>query len=105
MLLPSKTNIIEVGPRDGFQNNETLIPTEIKIKIIGSLIESGIKEMEITSFVHPKLIPQMSDASEVVKHITKRYGGVFRPIALVPNIKGAENALKAGIRTITYVLC
>ena len=57
---------IEVGPRDGFQNVKKYIPTEVKLKVIDLLIDAGVKSMEIGSFVHPKAIPQMKDAKEVV---------------------------------------
>lgn len=104
MQLPLKVDIVEVGPRDGFQNLKDWIPTEVKIKEIEKLIAAGINAMEITSFVHPKAIPQMADAMEVASDITERYNGKVRLIALVPNARGAENACKCGIHDITYVI-
>lgn len=95
--------VIEVGPRDGFQNLKDFIPTETKIKEIELLIASGIKEIEVTSFVHPKAIPQMADAAEVASYIAGEYSDV-RLMALVPNKKGAENAIKCGIQNVAYVI-
>ena len=104
MQLPLKVDIVEVGPRDGFQNLKDWIPTEVKIQEIEKLIASGIKAMEVTSFVHPKAVPQMADAKEVASAIAERYADKVRLIALVPNAKGAENAEKCRIRNITYVI-
>ena len=103
MNIPQKVRVIEVGPRDGFQNLKEFIPTEVKIKEIELLIASGIKEIEVTSFVHPKAIPQMADAIEVATTIASRYKDL-RLMALVPNARGAENALKCGINSIAYVI-
>lgn len=96
--------LIEVGPRDGFQNIEKLIPTEQKIEIIRALMQSGIPEMELTSFVHPKAIPQLADAKAVVGEVIGDCEGVVKPIALVPNLKGAQNASDCGIPTISFVV-
>ena len=104
MKVPSKVKVVEVGPRDGFQNQKNLIATEDKLREIELLLQSGIRDIEITSFVHPKAIPQMFDAAEVAKTITGKYADKARLIALVPNAKGAENALKNGIHTVTYVI-
>ena len=105
MNLPTEVEIIEVGPRDGFQNVKTQIATKIKLAIIDAMIEAGIGTMEVTSFVHPKAIPQMSDATEVAKHVLEKHSGTgFRSIALVPNLKGAQTAYDSGLREITYVI-
>lgn len=104
MRLPLKVDIVEVGPRDGFQNLKDWIPTEVKIQEIEKLIASGIRAMEVTSFVHPKAVPQMADAKEVVSAVAERCAGKVRLIALVPNAKGAENAEKCGVKDITYVI-
>ena len=105
MMLPDRVRVVEVGPRDGFQNLPP-IDTEIKYQIISGLIEAGIKEMEITSFVSPKAIPQMADAKELAVRVVNEFGD--RPnlnlMALVPNLKGAQAALEAGITTATYVI-
>ncbi|HWO75781.1 MAG TPA: hydroxymethylglutaryl-CoA lyase [Bacillus sp. (in: firmicutes)] len=88
---PKKVTIIEVGPRDGLQNEKQFVPTEIKTKFITALSDSGISEMEITSFVSPKWVPQMKDASDIVRasnSIPKK------KIVLVPNEKGIARALE-----------
>lgn len=104
MELPKRVEIVEVGPRDGFQNIWDWIPTERKLQEIERLIAAGVRTMEVTSFVHPKAIPQMADAMEVASRVQEKYGGQVRLIALVPNGKGAENARKSGIRDVTYVI-
>ncbi len=95
MGLPKTVRIREVGPRDGFQIEREFIPTETKIEIINALIESGIRLFEATSFVSPKVIPQLRDAVDVVKGI-KRVEGL-EVGALVPNVRGAENSALAGV--------
>ena len=95
MKLPGSVTVVEVGPRDGFQMEREFIPTATKIEIINSLIATGIKRLEVTSFISPKAIPQMRDAAEVVSGITRTAG--LKLAGLVPNPKGAENAARAGI--------
>lgn len=95
--------ITEVGPRDGFQNIKTFIPTDLKIKIIDRLVESGIGAMEITSMVSPKAIPQMSDARDVIQHVLTKHPHIV-PSVLVPNVKGASLASETGIKNINYVI-
>ncbi len=95
--------ITEVGPRDGFQNIKAFIPTDLKIKIIDRLVESGIGAMEITSMVSPKAIPQMRDAREVIQHVLNTHPHII-PSVLVPNVKGASLASEAGIQNINYVV-
>lgn len=102
MELPTKVQIVEVGPRDGFQIEPVLIPTEQKIKIIDKLSETGLRRIEATSFVHPKAIPQLADASEVMAGITRKEGVIYT--ALVPNVKGVERALQAGVEEINLVV-
>jgi len=101
MALPSKVKIREVAPRDGFQSWPDFVPTNRKIEIIQAAIRAGVPEIEATSFVNPKAIPQMSDATEVMK-------GVPRPgcnyCALVPNLKGAQMALEAGTDEIAVFI-
>jgi hydroxymethylglutaryl-CoA lyase len=104
MVFPPSVDIIEVGPRDGFQNVKTFIPTELKISMISDMLAAGIREMEITSFTSPKAIPQLADSAEVAAAVVKNAPAGARIMALVPNLRGAENALKAGIRDITYVI-
>jgi hydroxymethylglutaryl-CoA lyase len=98
MNLPKSVNIVEVGPRDGLQNEAEFVPTEQKVKLIESLSETGLKRIEITSFVHPKAIPQLQDSEEVIKRIKNKSGVVYS--TLVPNEKGLERALAAGVKEI-----
>ena len=105
MPYPKRVKIVEVGPRDGFQNIPTPIPTTVKLNVIRSMIAAGISKMEITSFVHPKAVPQMADAMDIAKTIISQYAGSsFEAVALVPNLTGATNAHNAGIRHVTYVI-
>ncbi|MBS4199577.1 hydroxymethylglutaryl-CoA lyase [Bacillus sp. FJAT-49732] len=96
MVLPEKVTIIEVGPRDGLQNEDNFVDTETKKEFIGKLELAGILEMEITSFVSPKWVPQMRDAVSIV---TSRPKGI-RSIALVPNRKGMEKLLETDCKNI-----
>lgn len=84
--------IVEVGPRDGLQNECFFVPTEDKIKYINLLVSAGIKELEITSFVNPRVIPQLSDAEVLLNSIKKETGVIYS--ALVPNVNGLKRALK-----------
>lgn len=95
--------IIDVGPRDGFQNVKTFINTDTKLQIIDGLYNAGIRAMEVTSFVSPKAIPQMADAAQVAETVIKKYPDL-RAIALVPNLRGAQNAWNAGIREAAWVI-
>ncbi|KAH0953427.1 hypothetical protein HN011_006328 [Eciton burchellii] len=90
--------IVEVGPRDGLQNEKQLVPTEIKVDFINRLSTSGLKSIEVTSFVSPKWIPQMADNATVFKKIEKR-DNVSYPV-LVPNLKGLTSAIAAGVKEI-----
>ncbi|BFL44841.1 hydroxymethylglutaryl-CoA lyase [Lactonifactor longoviformis] len=103
MKLPKKVRIRDVGPRDGFQNVRTFIDTDKKLEIIDGLVTAGIQAIEITSFVNPKAIPQMADAAKVAAEVRKKYPDL-EALALVPNLRGAENASKAGIRNVAYVV-
>lgn len=94
--------INEVGPRDGFQNVERYIDAETKLKIIGGIVEAGVQRIQITSFVSPKAVPQMKDAAVVARTCLERYPHVGF-YALVPNQRGAQLAVEAGIREISYV--
>lgn len=95
MKFPEQVSIKEVGPRDGLQNEKVFISTEDKISWINQLSLSGLKYIEISSFVHPKWIPSLADAFEVTKRIHTVEGVVYA--ALVPNQKGLERALEANI--------
>ena len=96
---PEFVKIVEVGPRDGLQNEKKIYPTENKIKLINSLTACGYKTIETTSFVSPKWVPQMADSSDVFTRIDKKEG-VSYPV-LVPNMKGLEQALKVGVKEIS----
>jgi hydroxymethylglutaryl-CoA lyase len=96
--LPSTVRVVEVGPRDGLQNEKALIPTPQKIQFINMLAEAGLPVIEATSFVSPRAIPQLSDASAVMAGLT--YLPVTEYPVLVPNLKGMERALQAGVRSI-----
>lgn len=97
-LYPPFVQIVEVGPRDGLQNEPVKVPTDIKIELINRLVDAGLKTVEATSFVSPKWVPQLADGAEVLKGIDHRTG-VSYPV-LVPNLKGLTAALKAGAREI-----
>ncbi|HEX5036068.1 MAG TPA: hydroxymethylglutaryl-CoA lyase [bacterium] len=98
MSYPSKVKIVEVGPRDGLQNEKDVVPTDDKIRFINLLNESGLPVIEATSFVSPKWVPQLADAAQVYANIEKRKGARY-PV-LVPNLKGLERALDSGVKDI-----
>jgi hydroxymethylglutaryl-CoA lyase len=89
--LPQRVRIREVGPRDGFQNEPEVIPTAEKVRLIGLLARTGLKRLEVTSFVRPDIIPQLSDAEEVLTSIDRVDGVAYS--VLIPNEKGLERAL------------
>lgn len=91
--------ISEVGPRDGLQNTKIFMPTEAKKRWISALAAAGLREIEVCSFVNPKLIPQFSDASEVVAHALTIPG--IAVVTLVPNLKGAERAAQTGAHKVS----
>jgi hydroxymethylglutaryl-CoA lyase len=90
--LPKTIRIREVGPRDGFQNEPEVIPTEEKVRLIGMLADAGLKRIEVTSFVRPDVIPQLADGAEVLSRFEPRKGVAYS--VLIPNRKGLDNALK-----------
>ena len=90
--------IVEVGPRDGLQNEKVTIPTEVKVAYITALSDAGLRVIEAGAFVSPKWVPQMADSAEVYRNIPKD-PGVEYPV-LVPNMKGLERAIEAGVRSI-----
>jgi hydroxymethylglutaryl-CoA lyase len=102
-LLPRRAEVIEVCPRDGFQNVQTFIPTAQKIALLDDLAEAGFRTIEVTSFVSPKAIPQMADAAEVMADFKRRHGAI-EAVALVPNVRGAEKAIDAGADVLNFVL-
>ena len=94
-----KVRITEVGPRDGLQNESVRIPTAIKIEFVDQLSAAGFPEIEVTSFVSAKWVPQLGDASEVMRGITRRAGTIYS--ALVPNERGLEDALEACVDKVS----
>jgi hydroxymethylglutaryl-CoA lyase len=91
MKLPKRVTIVEVGPRDGFQNEKQFIPTDRKIEIINALARTGLQVIQATSFVHPKAVPNLADAEEVMKRIDRPLGVQYTVLA--PNAKGVQRAL------------
>lgn len=100
--MPDKILISEVGPRDGLQNCEGVMPTEVKKRWISALYEAGLREIEVGSFVPAKLLPQLADTAEIVAH-AKQYDDL-RVLALAPNLRGAQDAIKAGVDAIGFPL-
>ena len=95
----SHVRITEVGPRDGLQNESARIPTAIKIQFVDQLSAAGFPEIEVTSFVSAKWVPQLGDASEVMRGITRRTGTIYS--ALVPNDRGLDDALEACVDKVS----
>uniref|UniRef100_K3XAW7 hydroxymethylglutaryl-CoA lyase n=1 Tax=Globisporangium ultimum (strain ATCC 200006 / CBS 805.95 / DAOM BR144) TaxID=431595 RepID=K3XAW7_GLOUD len=95
---PSHVKIVEVGPRDGLQNEKTLISTASKVKLINLLSQTGLSAIEATAFVSPKWVPQMGDNADVLKSIDRK-DGVWYPV-LTPNIKGFDAAVAAGAHEV-----
>src|SRR5947209_14429377 len=95
---PRRVRIVEVGPRDGLQNEPAAIPTDANVRFVDLLSDAGFAWIEVTSFVHPRAVPQMADADEVFRAIRKKPG--IRYVALVPNPRGLDRALAAGVQDI-----
>jgi hydroxymethylglutaryl-CoA lyase len=102
MPRPTQVTVIEVGPRDGFQIERDFIPTATKTLLINQLVEAGLPEIEFSSFVSPRAVPQLADADEVFAGIDRTRGTRFS--ALVPNAKGAARAAEAGVDEIRVFL-
>jgi hydroxymethylglutaryl-CoA lyase len=100
--LPGAVTLYEVGPRDGLQNETRLIPTDDKVALIDALSGSGLRAIEVTSFVNPKWIPQLADAVEVARRIRRAPGVAYS--ALVPNRQGFDGAVAAGMHEIAVFL-
>ncbi len=93
-MTPARVTVVEVGPRDGLQNEAAIVPTAAKVRFIEMLAAAGLPVVEATSFVHPAAVPQLADADEVLPRIARR-PGVRYPV-LVPNMRGMERAIAAG---------
>ena len=98
-IVIDSVKIVEVGPRDGLQNEKVTIPTEAKVAFITALSDAGLKVIEAGAFVSPKWVPQMADSADVYRDIPKD-PGVDYPV-LVPNVRGLERAIEAGVRSIS----
>jgi hydroxymethylglutaryl-CoA lyase len=98
----SKVTVVDVTPRDGLQNEKQLVSTQDKLCLIEKLVNAGVSEIQATSFVHPRWVPQMADAEAVAAQL-HRFAGV-RFSALVPNLKGYQRAAAAGIRHLEFVI-
>lgn len=92
---PKKVSVIDVGPRDGLQSEPGYVSISDKVALVNGLIDAGVRHLEVTSFVSPRAVPQMRDAAEVLDGIDRSKGAVLT--ALVPNEKGAERAVEAGV--------
>jgi hydroxymethylglutaryl-CoA lyase len=99
---PKEVTIFEVGPRDGLQPEPEFIPTEKKIRLIDMLTGAGCRKIEISSFVHPRWVPQMRDAKEVCAGIRRGEGVVYS--ALVPNLRGLELAIDCGLKEVVTIM-
>ncbi|GEP39364.1 hydroxymethylglutaryl-CoA lyase [Nocardioides psychrotolerans] len=97
MKLPEKVTIYEVGPRDGLQNEKTLVPTDVKAEFVRRLVTAGLPVVEATSFVHPRWVPQLADAAELMTILGE--DGRDHPV-LVPNERGLDRALELGLRHV-----
>src|SRR5437762_7460410 len=102
MKLPARVTICEVGTRDGFQIEPEFIATDEKVEVVDLLSAAGVPRIEVTSFVHPKVVPQLRDAEMVMARVQRRPG--TRYAALVPNDKGASRAVDAGVDAIHTVV-
>src|SRR5471030_401483 len=96
--LPKRVKLCEVGPRDGLQNEKTTVAVADKIRYINLLVEAGFEDIEVTSFVNPKVVPQLADAEDVFAGFEHRPGR--RYIVLTPNDRGLDRALAAGAKAI-----
>jgi len=99
---PKRVSIFEVGPRDGLQPEPEFIPTEKKIELVNRLTDAGCQRIEVTSFVHPKWVPQMADAKAVFAGIRRKEGVTYN--ALIPNLKGLELAMECGLNEVVTIM-
>ena len=96
--MSERVTVVEVGPRDGLQNEQRILPAAAKVRFVELLAEAGLPVVEVTSFVHPAAVPQLADAGEVLPRVRRR-PGVRYPV-LVPNLRGFERAVAAGADAI-----
>ena len=100
--LPAEVSIYEVGPRDGLQNEATILPVERKVELIEGLVDAGIRRIELTSFVNPRWIPALADHMEVAGRVRRKPGVSYS--ALVPNLRGLDSATRAGMKEIAVFM-
>jgi hydroxymethylglutaryl-CoA lyase len=100
--LPERVRLMEVGPRDGLQNEKIVIDTRTKLAFIDALVDAGLTRVEITAFVNPRWIPPLADHAEVARGVKKRAGATYA--VLVPNMKGYEGARATGVDEVAFVL-
>ena len=96
--MPQTVDLIEVGPRDGLQFEKKILPTSMKVALIADLVDAGLKEIQVASFVNPRMVPQMADAEALVARLPKPAGVVYN--ALVLNVKGVERAAATGLKSV-----
>ena len=102
MMLPASVQVTDVVARDGFQDEPRVLPTDGKLRVIEGLVRAGLRSIEATSFVHPRVVPQLADAEQVMARVPRRAGVAYS--ALVPNRKGAERALAVGVDEVRLVI-
>ena len=100
--LPAAVSLYEVGPRDGLQNEKTVLPTDRKLELIAGIVEAGVKRVEITSFVNPRWIPALADHMEVATRVPRRPDVTYS--ALVPNMRGLDGATRAGMTEVAVFM-
>src|SRR5918997_4051881 len=99
----NEVTIVEVGPRDGLQNEGTILPTDAKVELITRLADAGARRIEAVSFAHPKLVPAMADAEAVMARVPRRAGVSYA--GLVLNRRGLDRALATGVDEVNVVVC
>ena len=100
--LPARVRLLEVGPRDGLQNIDRFVPTATKIALVNRLVDLGVERIEAVAFVSPKAVPQMRDAAEVMAAVDRSRATRF--VGLVPNPKGTQRAIEAGVDELNFVI-
>jgi len=99
---PNRVEIVEVGVRDGLQNDPVLMPTDVKLEFIARLLDAGVKRLEAASFVHPKLVPAMADSAEIMARVPRDRGATYIGLAL--NDTGARRAIEAKCDEVNFVM-
>jgi hydroxymethylglutaryl-CoA lyase len=100
--MPDAVTLVEVGPRDGFQFEKTVVPTDRKLSVIARLVAAGLKQIQVASFVHPEKVPQMADAGPLIRQLPRHDGVVYT--ALVLNRRGLDRAMASGIEAVEISL-